>query len=305
MWCYDPYFPQLRIERSDGVVLEMYGSAPPSTTLAAGKMADNKLGTHLLYESVDLPVAKTWVMYDAQQAVPAEAIDYMKKTGGLVVKPLDGAHGHGVRVDIRSETKLKAAISAAAQYSATILIQAYVLNPTDIRLLCINFKFVAALERIPAHVTGDGKHTTAELIQLENNSDKRGENYTTDINIIPTETSNHYLGKTKHDVPAMGQIMQALGTANVGSGGITRDVTEELPQWMVALAEKAAKTSNLPCCGVDFLIKESPTNTAEYEDLDPVIIEVNKSPSLFIHERPIIGQSRPVTARLVDYITEL
>jgi cyanophycin synthetase len=45
------------------------------------------------------------------------------------------------------------------------------------RVLVVGGKMVAASERVPYGVTGDGKHTVNELIAIENQNPMRGEGH--------------------------------------------------------------------------------------------------------------------------------
>lgn len=304
MWFYDPRYPQLRVERTDGMVLELYSSSPPTTSYAAGMTANNKLVTQRLYESVNLPVPQTWLV-TKDEVVPGDATDLLSKGQSLVIKPLDAAHGNGVRVGITSEAELAAAINNARQYADDVLVQEHTESAIDVRFLCIDFKCVAALQRLPAEVVGDGVLSIEKLIEKENASDRRGENYKKELNIIPLEIARIYLTDRIDDVPKAGEKVQVVGTANVGTGGTTHDVTDDVPRWLVDLAEKAAKTSQLPVCGVDFLLQNELKSSATESEIRPVIIEVNKCPSLFIHETPTYGAPRPVVRQYVDYLASL
>lgn len=304
VWFYDPRFPQLRVERPDGKVLELYSSSPPTTSYAAGMTANNKLVTQRLYESVKLPVPKTWLVARGEE-VPAEVIDVLADGQLLVVKPLDAAHGNGVRVGIATQAELAAAVENARIFAEDVLVQEYITSAIDVRFMCIDFKCVAVLQRLPAEVVGDGVQTIKALITQENTSERRGENYKRELNVIPLDTAHKYLGERINDVPAVGEKVQVVGTANVGTGGTTRDVTDDVPTWLTGLAEKAARTSQLPVCGVDFLLQNELGRDKSESELHPVIIEVNKCPSLFIHETPTYGKPRPVVEKYIDYLATL
>lgn len=304
VWFYDPRYPQVRVERTDGSVLELYSSSPPTTSYAAGMTANNKLVTQRLYESVNLPVPRTWLVA-TDEGTPKEAIQMLTSHQSLVVKPLDAAHGNGVRVGISSPADLVKAIENARQYADDVLVQEYIDKAIDVRFLCIDFKCIAVLQRLPAEVVGNGVLSIEKLIEKENASGRRGENYKKELNIIPLDIARTYLGDHIDNVPKAGEKVQVVGTANVGTGGTTHDITDDVPCWLVELAEKAARTSQLPVCGVDFLLQNELTSNVTESEVHPVIIEVNKCPSLFIHETPTHGKPRPVIKSYVDYLATL
>ena len=76
----------------------------------------------------------------------------------LVIKPIDGNHGRGISVDIRSYEDAVKAFHAAKEVSRRVIVENYI-RGEDYRLLVINHTFVAAALRSPAHVIGDGKST--------------------------------------------------------------------------------------------------------------------------------------------------
>jgi cyanophycin synthetase len=298
---YTAQSPHLRLGRIDGSSIEIFSSLPSTTSFAAARLCDDKFLTHLALLEVGLPVLPTYLCYREDEArIAARAV--LDAADAYVVKPLDASHGNGVTVGLTSLDALAEPLQAAQVFSPSVIIQACQPDAIDIRVLCINNKFVAALERIPARVMGDGLQTIEELIITENAKTTRGDCYTTELTTIPIESARLFLGDTITAVPPKGEWIQVLGTANVGTGGETRDITDELPQWLIKMSEKAAKTLSLATCGVDFLLDKAPEVTHTPQTLKTSITEVNKAPSLFIHERPNHGTPRPVVAAYLDYL---
>lgn len=296
---YDSSMSLMRVTRADGAVFDIHGAAPPTTSLVAALKADNKLATQRAYEAHGLSVLETFT-YDGDHA--KKLLDTGEK---LVIKPVDSAHGNGITIGIDTEQELEKAAELAKKFSDGVIAQVYTSNQIDIRAICIDYKFQAALIRYPATVVGDGSTSIEALIEQENTSKKRGHNYQKELNVIDVERAKSYLGDAFSDVPAEGEQVQVIGTANVGSGGTTKDVTAQMPEWFTNLAEKAAKVSLLPVAGVDFLIKTEPETTSTREQINPYIIEINANPALFLHETPTDGQSQPVIRTYVDYLKRL
>jgi cyanophycin synthetase len=299
---------QLRVTRPDGKVLEITSVTPPTMSHIAALRAEDKYITALILAEQGLPVPQTrriWATNDA--AITEAAEELLAVAPRLVVKPLDAAHGDGVTVGLTSVDGVRQAVAYAAAHADIALIQECIDPAIDIRISCIGNRMVAALERIPARVLGDGEHTLSQLIDITNAQENRGLNYNKELNQINKDLVTRYLGEDllNTEVPAAGEYYQLLGTANVGTGGETRDVTDDVPAWLVAMAEKASAALDLPVCGIDFLLRAQPTADATQEQLGPVIIELNSSPALFIHETPTHGQSRPVIAAYADYLAAL
>lgn len=304
LWFYDLSYPQMRVRRSDGKVLELYGSTPPTTSYAAGLTADNKLISSILHSEAGLPVPETFALSstDDGKDIAQKLFDEGKK---IVVKPLDAAHGNGVSVGIDTIESFERAVGVAREFSNTVIVQEHLSQSYDVRLLCIDYTFVAGLLRLPASVVGDGKQTISQLIVHENTDERRGVNYAKELNVINADHAKRFLGERMHDIPPAGKRLQVVGTANVGTGGSTKDISHSTPAWLIAMAEQAARASRLPCCGVDFLLSSEPSAQATESELQPKLLEINKSPSLFIHETPTEGRSMPVIKRYVDYLASL
>lgn len=297
---YSVHSPLLRLTRSDGKVIEIYSATPPTTSFRAAKTSDDKLVTQMILEEHNLPTIKSRMLHDIGEV--EVVLQSFPTDRALVVKPLDASHGNGVNVNLRGLTTVKAAVTDAMAFSRSVLIQEFINDAVDIRLLCLDYKFIAGLVRQPAGVTGDGIHTIRELIEIENSQEYRGKNYTRLLNEIDIDRAKQYVDELIDSIPEKGIRVPVVGTANVGTGGETHDITKLVPGWLIDMAEKAARAVDLPVCGVDFLIKQFPQPDMTKDDLQPVIIELNKGPSLFIHETPTHGDPQPVIKQYVDYL---
>ncbi len=304
VWMYYVGSAQLRLQRPDGKILEVFSATPPTTTYAAGSRANDKYFTHLVLQEAGLDMPETYLVRDLDEA--KEHVNKFIADGKeFVIKPLDSGHGKGVSVELKTLEDAERAFTYAKEFSNGVIVQECLTHPIDVRIACINYKFVAALVRIPARVKGDGEHTIDQLIDITNQDERRGENYSKALNVINKEQAAHYVGGKMHDVPAKDEYVQVLGTANVGTGGETTDITDDTPQWLRDLAEKASTISALPSAGVDFLLNRMPKADDTPESLQAKIIELNKCPALFLHETPTYGTPRPATDTYLDYLETL
>ena len=71
-------------------------------------------------------------------------------------KPLDGNHGKGASINVKTDEAALAAFEYAKNYSRKIIIERFITG-YDFRVLVIDHKMVAAALRVPAHVIGNVK----------------------------------------------------------------------------------------------------------------------------------------------------
>ena len=164
--------PFIRLDRHSlvqfghGVHQQRIRATMTSQTSAIGvDIASDKSLTNRLLDSAGLPVPRADVVDTEEGAVAAA-----KRIGyPCVLKPLDGNHGRGVHLDLRSEEAVRAAFHGALAQSrgGDVVVESYVTG-NDYRCLVIGGKVAAIAERVPASVTGDGEHTVRELVDIAN-----------------------------------------------------------------------------------------------------------------------------------------
>ncbi len=255
----------LVLTRPDRKVIKIASSTPPTTSVYALRLADDKLMSYELLKGLGVTQPMTVAVKTEEDALPI-----LEKYGEIVIKPVDGAHGRGVTTMIRSITKVEEAIRKAKKASAGagLAIAQPQLPPEALerRVICIGYKFVVAIARIPAQVTGDGVRTLKELIALENET-IRTVPYQGRLAWINTEMAKQYLGARVDEVPASGEKVRVIGTCNVGQGGTALDCSDSFSTEERELAERIARAAELPVVGIDF-----------YGDQ---VIELNACPSLY------------------------
>lgn len=255
----------LILTRPDGRQVRVASSTPPTTSVFALRLADNKLMSYELLRGLGAPQPETAALRN-----PEEAAAFLAKYGKLVVKPADGAHGRGVTVGLTETGQLAEAIrkAEAASPELKLAIMQPQLPPDALeqRVICIGYKFVVAIARIPAQVTGDGEHTLGELIKLENTT-LRAAPYQGELAWIDEAAAEKYLGEQIQRVPAQGERVRVVGTCNIGQGGTAEDRSGAFTPAQIELAERVARAAELPVVGIDF-----------YGDQ---IIELNACPSLY------------------------
>jgi cyanophycin synthetase len=274
----------------------------------SSKIAKNKSLTSRLLASADLPVLSELLL--SKKEIPSSekvVADFLTKHTEVVVKPLDASHGFGVTTDLTEVKDVLEAIHRAMERSRLkrVLVQEQY-RGHDIRVLCINYKSVDSITRIPARVFGNGRDSIEELIQEENNSAVRGKNYMTKLNTIDVQKARQYLGAERiKRVPAAGEEVQVVGISNVGAGGERVNIVAQIPGWMKRMAEVASETLELPVCGVDFLVKKLPQPTSKPEDLQPIILEVNECPMMTMYDDLHSPEQLNVIDAYLDYLESL
>ncbi len=155
--------PFIRLDRhslvqlGQGVHQQRIRATMTSRTSAIGvDIASDKSLTNRLLDSAGLPVPRAEVVETEDGAsAAAHRLGYP-----CVVKPLDGNHGRGVHLDLRTDEAVRAAYHGAVAQSRAgdVVVETYVTG-RDYRCLVIGGKVAAIAERVPASVTGDGEHT--------------------------------------------------------------------------------------------------------------------------------------------------
>lgn len=271
--------------------------------ISGRSIVSNKQITNSLLASKGFHVPDEYFVKLSELENSIEAIQsFITKHGQVVFKPIDGSHGNGVHIGVKTIDQIRTyakEVEIISQSKSFILQQQ--LSGCDLRIVCIDNKYASAITRVPAFVIGDGKHTIDELIDLENDNENRGEDYSVQFNKINKVYVEEYLSIERlNEVPAEGEHVQVVGISNVGVGGIRVNVDNDVPQFLREIAENISEELRLPICGVDFFINKLPNTLDTEDDLHPVIIEVNNCPGLTMYDDFNSPQQKALVAKLVD-----
>lgn len=256
--------------------------------LAVG-LAGNKNVTKQLLAEAMLPVPEGLVISTEDELEHAA-----DKLGfPLVTKPLDGHQGKCITTNITKFETLLEGFRLAKSYSRSVVIERYV-SGDDFRILLVNHRFVAASRRTPASVTGDGKSTIRQLVEVTNRDPKRGNGHNAVLTKIDLdEASLLLLESMQMDadfIPAQGQVVPLKDTANLSTGGTAEDVTDQVHPANIVLAERASRLMGLDICGLDIVAGSLEVPLSENGGM---IIEANAAPGLRMHIAPSAGTARP------------
>lgn len=296
----DRDIPTIRMLPDGNLVQIGYGAAlrriwtaeTDSTSAIAETISRDKDLTKFLISSCGVPIPEGREVSSADDAwEAAEDIGLP-----ICIKPLDGNHGRGVFIDVKTREELDKAYAIAVEEGSGVLVERSIPG-TEHRLLVVGGKLVAANRGDMVMVTGDGKSTVLELIDIQVNSDpRRG----------PTEL--HPLSNIRIDSAARMELTrQNLESDSIPAEGrevlIQRnanhafDVTDEVHPETAAIVSLAARVVGLDIAGIDLVCTDISKPLAAQGG---AIVEVNAGPSLLMHLRPGVGKPRPVGKAIVD-----
>jgi cyanophycin synthetase len=299
------HIPWIRLNKSSLVQLG-YGknqvrfraTMTERTNSIAVDIACNKDETKKLLEDSAIPVAKGLTISDPDDL--ARAVRHIGFP--LVLKPLDGNHGKGATINVKTLEEATAAFEYAQRYSKRVIIEKFI-SGYDFRVLVIDNKMVAAALRVPAHVKGNGTSTIQELIDKENEDPRRGyghENVLTEIT-VDRDTLDLLAKKdyTLETVLSDLEVLYLKSTANLSTGGTSIDVTDLVHSQNVFLCERIGRIIGLDICGIDIM---APNLTHPLTENGGVVLEVNAAPGFRMHLAPSEGLPRNVAAPVIDML---
>ncbi|OKH14189.1 cyanophycin synthetase [[Limnothrix rosea] IAM M-220] len=271
------------------------------SSILAVELACDKEGTKNILADAGVPVPRGVVIRYLD-----DLEDAIEDVGGypIVIKPLDGNHGRGITIDIKAWEDAEIAYDLASEASKTrsVIIERYY-RGSDHRVLVINGKLTAVAQRVPAHVVGDGRKTVEELIEEINRDPNRGDGHDNVLTrIVVDQTALKVLdcqGISLDTVLRDGEMAYLRATANLSTGGIAIDRTDDIHPYNIWLFERVAKIIGLDIAGIDVVTEDI---TKPLPETDGVIVEVNAAPGFRMHVAPSRGLPRNVAAPVMDML---
>lgn len=297
--------PWIRLNRRSLVQLgygknqkRIQATVASTTSSIAVEIACDKEETKNLLEAAEIPVPKGRICYDEDDL--KIAIDRIKYP--IVTKPVNGNHGKGATTNITNWEDAVNAFAAAKKYSRGIIVEKFI-QGYDYRILVINYKFVAAAKRKPAAVTGDGKHTIQQLIDIVNQDPRRGYGHEKVLTAIKVDDFTLNILRDKHltleSVLPEGEELFLKPTANISTGGTATDITDMVHPSNVFMCERIARIIGLDICGIDIM---APDMTTSITENGGAILEVNAAPGFRMHLDPTDGLPRNVAEPVIDML---
>jgi GNAT-family acetyltransferase (TIGR03103 family) len=214
---------------------------------------------------------------------------FLSKFRRIVVKPAVGEAGKGVFVDIRSPKELERAVVQAKKMNEKVLLEEMI-EGQDLRIIVIDYKFVAAATRRAPSISGTGKHTVLQLIKKLNR--KRMAATEGESRVPIDDETKRYVkaaGYSFGSVLPAGKTIVVRKTANLHTGGTIHDVTSIVCPEIRRIAVKTARALKTPVLGVDLIMPKLEGKKYHF-------IEANERPGLANHE------PQPTAERFVDLL---
>lgn len=299
----DRRIPHIRLTEGNLVQLG-YGKAQrriwtaetDQTSAIAEEIASDKDLTKSLLKACGVPIPQGELVRSADAAWEAA------QDVGLpvAIKPLDGNHGRGVSLDLSSEASIRTAYEVAkAQSSGSVIVEQFIPG-NEHRLLVVGKKVVAVSKGEAAWVTGDGVGTVTQLVDQQLNTDpRRGDTEDFPLGLVrPTDPEIlldlERAGLTPDSVPAAGQ--KVLIQRN---GNVALDITDTVHPSVAAMAALAARVVGLDIAGIDMVLEDA---TRPMSSQRGAVIEVNASPGLLAHIKPVNGNGQPVGKAIIEHL---
>lgn len=279
-----------------GKYAKIFGATIGNDTRCIGvDISCDKLLTKELLDCQYIPVARGEKVYDTISLIQAsERIGYP-----LVLKPQYGNKGKGVILNIQNERELLIAYKKLSEDFKDIIIEEYI-KGNDYRVCVVDYKVVAVSKRVPPFVVGDGKHNIKDLIRIVNADPRRGESHEKpltkikiDENLLNCLTKK---GLNISDIPKEGEKVFLRENANLSTGGIGIDCTDEICSENIDICIRCAKALGLDICGIDLCTEDISKSLKN----NGVVVEVNAAPGIRMHHHPYSGKSRDVATTIVD-----
>ncbi|MEW6407744.1 MAG: hypothetical protein AB1465_03580 [Patescibacteria group bacterium] len=271
------------------------GAVTSETKYLSMKIAHHKDFANKILAGVGLPVPKHFCTDKIE-----EVKKFLEKTKfPIVVKPQAAQQGKIVHCDVNSKKDALLFFKKIKQKYAKVVFEEQI-EGSDFRILIIGNKLVAAMQRIPPFIIGNGKSTILQLINKENKNPLRKTK-----KIYPIKVDEEVKRLLKQRGLNLKSILKKdektflRRNANISTGGVGVDVTEIINPKNVELAIKATKAIGLDICGVDLI---TPDITKPYDKNGGKIIEVNGGPDAAIHHFPVSGKPRKAGEAIIKML---
>lgn len=274
----------------------------PFLSSVQAKLVTDKFLSGQMMAAAGLPVAPKILCTEFSES----AVSFLRDHGEIIVKPNRMDRGVGVTDRICEPERLKIALMNASQYGGSVILEKQV-KGREYRVLVINGKALAVLERRPLVLVGDGQSTVRDLIARLNQDPNRGSaEHKKPLRPIKInedlDARLQSIGLSLASVIEKAQSKQISFSNHLDSGGAAYDCTAIACHENLKICEEAAKLFSIDVAGIDLICKDisqaiKPTDGA-------AILEVNPGPDILWHMFPSCGNNRSIAEDYVRYILE-
>lgn len=272
------------------------GTSFPVNNQPSCFISNNKFLTKRILRMEKIPTPKSWLV---RTPVEAKKICLKYNLFPCVLKPAKGAHGKKVYAKIESFEEFCEILPLVFTSSGkkNVLIEEFI-NGSDYRVLVVGNKVSAVMERIPAHVTGDGVKNIRQLITQFNQNPLVGKKYEKPLCKIRVNGEVKRILKKQNKkltyIPQKNEKVFLRQNSNISTGGIGKDVTDKVNKEVKKVAVKAAQLIGIKITGVDIVFDKLKQV--------PYVLELNDCPGIDIHHYPVVGQPQPVAEDIIKYL---
>jgi cyanophycin synthetase len=239
-------------------------------------MKRSKLLSKQFFAGLGYPVPRHSLVTQSEQL--ARAADEVGWP--CVIKPVADSGGRGVTAGLRNMAELEAAFANARRFTQDIVMVEEHIPGEDHRLMVVEGKLFAVIRREPTSITGDGRSTVAELLAAVNRS--RSSNLVRSRYHRPIETDELLAaalwrqGADLDTVLDPGRRIRIRSNANLTTGGVCFDVTQETHPHVRRMAESVALAMGLGTVGIDYITNDIGSSW----QLGGAMIEANATPGI-------------------------
>ena len=255
-----PEFPSLiRVRFPEGHCALVYSSTHNVNGAASRVVARDKGFTKYFLQQSGVVVPWGEVI-DLTQDIRAEVAG---KVSGVrypcMVKPVHGYQGKGVSRVLDYAGLLGALTGLQHSGYNAALVEEYV-KGREYRIVWHRDRVVAAYEKTPLAIVGDGIKTAGELLEekrLQHMLQGRGDTIFSQRAFLENKLAG--LGYTSESIIPIGVRVVLRENANLSTGGDMVDISDRLHRDYAVLAKKISKELYLPLVGIDIITTEPAT----------------------------------------------
>ncbi|MFO8029161.1 MAG: acylphosphatase [Cyclonatronaceae bacterium] len=229
-----------------------------------------------------------------------DIIRYAEQIGfPVVIKPTNGYRGEGVFTNLQDVEILKEYLVYLRRELkfGDVIIEEHV-QGDDLRIFVLGEEVVAALKRVPANISGNGRDSIEKLIHCKNELRRKNPYLIRWLIKVDSEISSRIkrAGYDFRSVLKEGEILYLRGKCNIASGGDSVDVSDEIPEQVKSTAIEAVKAiPGLNHAGVDIMFCMNKSKSRA------VVIEINALAAIGLHHYPSFGKSNDIASALIDH----
>ena len=297
--------PVVKNDATDGFNVRLGGknyyffnSTTPLNNGVSTIISSHKFTANQLLYVLNIPVPKADILYIEEFSYD-KLIEVTKSFKfPVVVKPQAWSMvGKDVICNIPNLAILYEFCVLLFKTNTTLSLEEFHPNLNGYRVLVFENKVIDVLARYPAMVIGDGKHSIEKLVERTNLKRVKENSFYGLIRFdFEAEQALKEQKLTPKDVPKKGQKVIMGYACNASRGGFVRSYKGRICSYNKKLFIKIAKELNLDIAGIDVHCQSLHVPLREGNG---IILEVNCSPSVRIHEGGIPGHEIAMSMKVM------